>query len=123
MKLRKFEFRKAKFYQEEDGKDVEAGFIDYRLFARELLFMGGKEGLGFEQQEKSTDISRKMKNAHVEGKKFVYLEKSEWDHLVERVKAWRSGGFGKEAATDFIRYVANLPEEEVEVKAAKGAKP
>lgn len=113
-KFYKFEFKKVDIFEEDDatGGLRPAGFLDYRMTARDILLnpVPGTTGLSNDQLDKSLAITRRFKDAHIEGKKFALLDEEDVAYLKSRVKSWQWGR-ANEVAVKFRSYVESLEPE------------
>lgn len=115
MKLRKFILKDVPVRVENEKDElIEVGRFRYRHIAREILSGPTPQGTTGDDLVKRVYLSGKLREAFEKGEEFVLLERADWEFLRDCVKAYRWVRASAEAA-EFIRYIADLQEEEFEL--------
>lgn len=123
MKARKLELKSVEMTEEvyDDNKKTftvqKQGTLHYRELLRQIITGPGPNNQGNSSEEvlKSVLLYGKLKEALKKGDDFVLLDKEDFDYIVNRLNTFR-WTVAHPAVSEFITYIRDLKEVEVEEK-------
>jgi hypothetical protein len=116
MKAYKFEFRQSQIANPLGGKTEAPVTFSYLQTLKEALTIpSGQNGLTTEELLQSVLITGKVEEAEQLGKGYVLLDDKQAEYVKTKVNNFR-WSFAHKALAEFVMYVRELPQAEVDVK-------
>lgn len=116
MKAYKFEFRTAELSNPLGSAEQKPAVFKYVQTLKEALTIpSGQQGLTTDELLQSVLISGKIEEAEQADKSYVLLDDKQFEYVKTKINGFR-WSFAHKALAEFINYVRDLPQAEVDVK-------
>lgn len=104
----RFDLRKVPVMNDEGGKDVKGGELDYGSMYRQIIITPtGSGGVSADETLQAYEALQPLKKARKSNETFMLLSVDEYEHFKTKLASFRFA-MAWEAVTEFIMYARNL---------------